>query len=227
MIGIICPSSFEAKALRRHALKKHSVVMVSGMGKLRALYACTRLSSVKHLRGILLVGFAGGLTSNLSVGDLAEPSVFVEQDYNAEPLEKFPHLIRKSGRKKWLPQSIPVTMLTQDRFLTSNPYKKGAPPDLLRRSIPVGLKGVPPDLRCKSIPVGLKGAYARKFSSLACDMESYAIAFYCERQKIRYGVLKLISDCADQDASHDFLKACQELAPKLNEVVLEAAKRMA
>ena len=40
-----------------------------------------------HLKSIFLVGFAGALTPSLKIGDVVEPSTFIEQDYNAEPLE--------------------------------------------------------------------------------------------------------------------------------------------
>jgi len=101
MLGILCPSTFEYKALDHARLKKAGTsVELSGMGKLRSLLGALRLYE-KHpsLRGILLVGFAGGLTPDLSIGDVVEPDVFIEQDYFAEPFEKFPNRIKLTPRR--------------------------------------------------------------------------------------------------------------------------------
>ena len=195
MIGAICPSVFEYRALDKAALRKKGVSLVqSGMGKLRAMHACAVLHR-KHpkLKHILLLGFAGGLTDNLKIGEVIEPHLFIEQDYFAEPFEKFPNQIRRTRFKKRLPQSTETVMLTQDRFLTENPYREGP--------------------------------YAKKFKKISCDMESYAVAHYCEQTAIPYSVVKLISDSADETADHDFLKACRQLAPKLNQTVLEVVER--
>lgn len=190
-IGIVCPSTFEAKALKHSRLRTKDVAfIVSGMGKLRAAYACGKLK-IDHpkLRWVLLVGFAGGLTPNLKIGDIVEPEWFIEQDYDARPLEKFPNSLKRRARKL-LRASIAVSMLTQDRFLTENPYSKN-----------------------KSL---------RKYKSLACDMESYGVALFCRKLKLNLSVVKLISDCADKTADHDFLKACRILSPKLK-ITVDAA----
>ncbi len=195
MIGILCPSTFEYEYLSAAHLERLGAKLVcSGMGKLRAGFACHRLLVENPgLSGILLIGYAGGLTEDLQVGDVVEPSLFVEQDYCAEPFEKFPNEIRKR-RPKLLSESLESVMLTQDRFLTENPYKKDM------------------------------GRYAGQ--KIACDMESYAVAHFCENSGIRYGVVKLISDSADAHADHDFLKACRDLAPKLQKAALEAVRQL-
>jgi len=125
VIGVICPSRFEYRFLDRGgARSRRSALVCSGMGKLRALEACHGLLR-KHpkLKHVLLVGFAGAL-SGLRVGDRIEPSVFIEQDYDARPFEKFPNTIRRKG-KRLLPGSLDACMLTQDRFVKDNPYKDG------------------------------------------------------------------------------------------------------
>ncbi len=123
---MLCPSIFEYRALDKASLKKAgALVEMSGMGKLRSMLGCMRLyERCAGLGGLLLTGFAGGLTPNLEIGDVVEPDVFVEQDYCAEPLEKFPNIIHASGRRL-IRDSKRVAMLTQDRFLTENPYRSG------------------------------------------------------------------------------------------------------
>lgn len=187
MVGVICPSEFEYDVLHRAHLESDGVRLIkSGMGKLRAAWACQELINRFKARHILLIGFAGGLTSDLKVGDVIEPTTFIEQDYFAEPFEKFPNKII-SRSKPLFSGSVSATMLTQDRFLTENPYKKSGHKE-----------------------------------TLACDMESYAVALFCEKAGCAYNVIKLISDSADENADHDFLKACKELSPKLNDTAKQS-----
>ncbi|HXV18770.1 MAG TPA: 5'-methylthioadenosine/S-adenosylhomocysteine nucleosidase [Candidatus Omnitrophota bacterium] len=194
MIGIICPSQFEYEVLSRaHLTRKGDHLVLSGMGKLRAAHACHRLARDHDVKWILLIGYAGGL-SNLSVGDVMEPDTFIEQDYFAEPFEKFPNILSKEDPKRLLGSSKSGLMLTQDRFLTSNPYKDSE--------------------------------YAKKYPRIACDMESYAVAHFCRESGLPYSVVKLISDSADANADHDFLKACRELAPLLNDTALDCLEKI-
>ncbi len=193
MTGIVCPSIFEYRFLRSVKLDpRRAKLVLSGMGKVRSLHACHELAR-KHpsLKRILLVGYAGSLSPGLKMGDLIEPDVFIEQDYDARPFEQFPHRIRFVS-KKLFRHSKRAALLTQDRFLKENPFKGTA--------------------------------LGRRYPRLACDMESYAVAFFCRSKKIGFYVLKFISDSADGSADHDFLKACRALAPQLRRVVSEATK---
>ncbi|MBI4431911.1 MAG: hypothetical protein HY592_00290 [Candidatus Omnitrophica bacterium] len=195
MVGVICPSRFEYEFLKKSLLKdKRALFVLSGMGKIRAFQGCARLREQNPLlRKLLLIGFAGGLTPNLKIGDLVEPNYFIEQDYNCEPMEKFPNLV-KTATPKLLKESARCLMLTQDTFMKDNPYKSGVK----------------------------KGPH----SVIACDMESYAVAYFARQNKARMHAVKLISDAADETADHDFLKACRQLAPRLNEVVSQAIGRL-
>ncbi len=195
MIGILCPSQFEYRYIHDLKISKGKADLVcAGMGKIRALEACHALKSRRpKLRHLLLVGFAGSLSDGLNVGDLVEPNVFIEQDYDARPFEKFPHVIRFKARRL-ISKSRRGAMVTQDRFLTSNPFKGTS--------------------------------LAKKFPNLACDMESYAVAFFCKTHGVEFHALKFISDRADEGADHDFLKACRELAPRLKETTLEAIQKL-
>ena len=196
MIGVICPSRFEYRALdHRKIFGKHAACAVSGMGKVRASYACSELlRRAPGIKAILLIGFAGALTDNLEIGAVVEPFTFIEQDYNAEPFERFPNLIKKKHAARLLKGSREAVMLTQDKFLKENPYRGGP--------------------------------YEKKYKTLACDMESYAVAHFCQEMKIKYTVAKIISDRADHSADHDFLKSCRELSPKLNHITWELVNRL-
>ncbi len=190
MIGIICPSVFEYRYIRSLKLPTQKATIVrSGMGKIRALDACYRLK-IAHprLKRILLIGYAGGL-SGLKVGDLIEPGTFFEYDYDARPLEPYPHTLRLK-QPKLFSHSRRAAILTQDRFLTSNP-----------------LKGTP---------------LGKQYPVMACDMESYSVAYFSKKTGIPVSIFKLISDEADANAEHDFLKACKDLSTELKACVQQA-----
>ncbi len=57
---------------------------------------------------------------------------------------------------------------------------------------------------------------------MACDMESYAVAYFSKATGIPASIFKLISDEADADAEHDFLKACKDLSGELKACVQQA-----
>lgn len=120
-VGVVCPSRFEYEAIRHLPIASHAAVVLSGMGKVRAGAGVQELChNHPELNHILLIGFAGGL-SGLKVGDVVEPRLVIEQDYCAEPFEKFPNQIRLSGRRLAV-GSRDAVLLTQDRFLKENPY---------------------------------------------------------------------------------------------------------
>ncbi|HTL71572.1 MAG TPA: hypothetical protein VL404_09815 [Candidatus Eisenbacteria bacterium] len=126
VLGIVCPSAFEHKALdKKRIAQLGAEIVVSGMGKVRALYACAEAKRRNPgLKSILLIGFAGGLTADLEIGDVVEPDTFVEHDYDARPFEKYPNVL-KFPPKRLVPGSKRVTMLTQDHFLKENPHADG------------------------------------------------------------------------------------------------------
>jgi nucleoside phosphorylase len=188
-VGVLCPSAFEYEALKDLAPQAHAAILLSGMGKVRSAWGVHELRrKYPALKHILLAGFAGGL-KGLKIGDLIEPRAIVEQDYCAEPFEKFPNRIRLAG-PRLVKGSRDAVLLTQDRFLKENPYAAD----------------------------GSAMSHAR----LACDMEAYAVVWTARRIGLNCSVLKLISDEADADAGHDFLKACTRLRPRLQTVLVEA-----
>lgn len=191
--GVICPSRFEHEAVRDLARGLGAPMVVSGMGKVRSVGAVHRLHrDHPSLERVLLIGFAGGL-SGLKIGELIEPDRVIEQDYCAEPFEKFPNRIRLE-EPKILTGSRRAALLTQDRFIKGNPY------------------------------AGSKEAV--RYPRLACDMEGYAVAWSARELGLGCHIVKLISDEADSDADHDFLKACTELKPRLRSTLLACLQKL-
>ena len=163
MVGVIVPSEFESKVIKI----PHEV---SGMGKI----AATAMAYSLVCRGvdkILLTGFCGSIRG-YKIGEVVKPQMFIEGDYNTHPLEKYPNVI---GVKHGV-------MISQDRFLVSNPYYF-------------------------------------KYPKIACDMESYAVAYVCKRFGMKFECIKIVSDIVGSNSTDDFLDNCKKYAPKLHKVL--------
>lgn len=115
---ILAPSREEALVLDKTQNLYHC-----GMGKLRAAAACERLVQRHGADFVLLTGFCGGL-ENCEVGDVVQACKIIEGDFDARPLEGYPHFVVSQPYNLAPPfRSYQLaTFFCQDRFLTSNPY---------------------------------------------------------------------------------------------------------
>lgn len=101
---VIIPSDFESKIVTTEHYK-------SGMGKINATSAAYSLIC-RGYDTITLSGFCGAIRG-YKIGDIVRPTVFIEGDYDTRPLENYPNTIGRGN----------VLMVSQDRFLTVNPYQ--------------------------------------------------------------------------------------------------------
>lgn len=62
--------------------------------------------------------------------------------------------------------------------------------------------------------------------SVACDMESYAVAYFCQQEKIPFSVIKIVSDVANADAGNEFAKNTVRYGRKMTETLKEAVKNV-
>ena len=112
---LIIPSKFENHSLGLEA-------MVTGMGKINVVHKLTSYLEWNKVKVVILAGYCGGLRG-LSVGDIVEPTILIEGDYNCDPIQKYPNLIDYC-HGKLLPNSKRVAFVSQDRFLTYDPYMR-------------------------------------------------------------------------------------------------------
>lgn len=119
-IGIIVPSSFEAKFVEPSAYEGHELI-ISGMGKIQSTLAVALYyRKVDHF---LLTGFCGGIRG-CDKGDVLLPAKIIEGDYDKRPIEVYPRFMQMPMPMD-TPLNIPVswaTLVCQDRFLMENPY---------------------------------------------------------------------------------------------------------
>lgn len=192
MIPVLVPSQYESMALNHQKIQDAGGAVYSfGMGKVKTMLGCHILAR-GYSKHMVLTGFAGTLNSNLKRGDIIEPKVLIEKDFDARPLSSEVHYIER--QRGGDPGSIDCIMHTRDRFITSQDCEMEAD--------------------------------AHKDDFLACDMESYAFAYFCSNTSIPYTIIKVISDGAGLDAEKEFRESCKEYGKMLTDLIVKTVRRI-
>lgn len=206
MIGIIGAMSVEIDALRAKLTqpqeitqsgirftkgKLHGqevVLAVCGIGKVFAAVCAQTMILLFSPKLILNTGVAGGLDSDLSIGDVVVATHLVQHDMDTTPLGDPPGLISGINRVE---------------FPTHEPTR-------LAMKACVEAQGV----RCKLGAVasgdqfvagGEKKDFIRStFGASACEMEGAAIAHTCFVNGVDCAVIRAISDGANDDSHMDY-----------------------
>ena len=111
---IIVPSGYEDSGLKFKTLQ-------TGMGKVNCLVSFFQyISQHKNVKNVLLTGFCGGLRGLLP-GQIMEPSILIQGDYDVRPLETYPRYSYASASNLFQFNVCPF--VSQDRFLYNDPYK--------------------------------------------------------------------------------------------------------
>jgi len=70
----------------------------------------------------------------------------------------------------------------------------------------------------------IKSALSKEFSAIACEMESASIAHVCTLNNVDFGIVRTISDNANDDSAFDFNRFLQEAAEKSVKIICEFLK---
>lgn len=177
----------------------HDVVAVlSGIGKVAAALTATVLIEKFQVHRIVFTGVAGGLAAQAQVGDVVVASALLQHDMNASPL--FP------------PYEVPLTGCAQfptDIELTRcllNSARQALPQARVHEGLVIsGDQFVASSAASQRLQTALPGA-------MAVEMEGAALAQVCRDFGVPLGVVRTISDRADDDAHTDFSKFVQDVA---------------
>lgn len=162
------------------------VVAVCGIGKVFAAI-CAQVMILEYKPDIILnTGVAGALSSTLSIGDIAIAESVVQHDMDTSPLGDPPGFLSGIDCVE-----LPCSEMIADMFVR----------------ICSGIKGI----RCETGVIAsgdqFIGSAERKkqirkaFHAIAVEMEGAAIGQVCHINNVGFGVLRAISDTAD-DSSH-------------------------
>ncbi len=202
-----------------------AVAVFSRWGKVAAAATVTQLVSSFPISRLVLSGVAGGVRHGLSIGDVVIGTGLLQHDLDPSPI--FPRyevpLLGKSVIEPD-PQIRDRLMRAAREFVREDLHSLVAPSELawFRIRSPQVAGGV--------IASGDKFfASAREVEELrsrlphvACvEMEGAAVAQVCEEYGVPFGVVRTISDSADESSAHDFPRFIREVARHYSLGILE------
>lgn len=210
------------RRLYRGRLHGHEVVLtLCGIGKVAAALTTTLLIERLSVRGLMFTGVAGGLGSEVRVGDVVVARTLLQHDMDASPL--FPrHQIPDLGVDE-LPadEALTAALLTAARAVVQKPPSAVAGFGLKAPAVHEGL--VISGDRFVSTSAESVDLASRLPSALAVEMEGAAMAQVCAAYGVPCAVLRTISDRADDQAHVDFPRFLAEVASPLSREIVSLA----
>lgn len=211
MTGIIAALEEEVEALLsemdlRHQLKltaKHTchrgklwgesvVLMISGVGKVAAAMTASAMINLYDVNRIIFTGVAGSADSGVKVGDVVVGTKLYQHDMDPRPL------MPRYGTV-FHPEIVEDLSRAARAYLGDERVIEGA--------IASGDKF----FSCKKELGELK----LRLPDISCvEMEGAAVAQVCHEYGVPFGIMRTISDGADDDAPTDFPKFLKEVASR-------------
>ncbi|MFZ6818865.1 5'-methylthioadenosine/adenosylhomocysteine nucleosidase [Undibacterium sp. Ji22W] len=194
----------------------HPVVMVlAGIGKVAAASTTNLLIHHFHVAQLLLSGVAGAADARLKVGDIVIAQELLQHDMDASPL--FPRFeIPLSGKSRFLaPPDLYLELQNATQAFIEEIQQHFSPQQiqefqLQKVQMHTGLIGSGDQfIHDKQVLGNLKRVLP---DLLAVEMEGAAIAQVCEEHALAFGILRTISDSADETAHIDFQSFVKNVA---------------
>jgi adenosylhomocysteine nucleosidase len=193
-----------------------AVCVLSRIGKVAAAMTATTLVEKFGVTHILFTGVAGAGDKSIRVGDIVVAESLVQHDMDASPL--FPRYeVPLTGLTDFLsdaPMASHLAHAAQD-FLANgfgnaiDPQERAAfalsSPRVHRGLVASADQFVGSQARINALQAALPGL-------LAVEMEGAAVAQVCFELGIPFGVIRTISDNANEDAATDFMRFVKSVA---------------
>jgi adenosylhomocysteine nucleosidase len=193
-----------------------SVCVLSRIGKVAAAMTATTLVEKFEVTHILFTGVAGAGDKNINVGDIVVAESLVQHDMDASPL--FPRFeVPLTGQTHfvadhWLGQRLAAaahdfleTEFTKAVDETERATFRLVQPRVHRGLIASGDQFVNDKNRLAGLNQELSGL-------LAVEMEGAAVAQACYELGVPFGVIRTISDNANENAATDFMRFVKSVA---------------
>jgi adenosylhomocysteine nucleosidase len=193
-----------------------AVCVLSRIGKVAAAMTATTLVEKFGVTHILFTGVAGAGDKTINVGDIVVAESLVQHDMDASPL--FPRFeVPLIGQTHFQPDG-PLSMRVSSAahaFLDSDFVDTIAAaerqqfgihqPRVHRGLIASGDQFVNDRLRIDAMNDALPGL-------VAVEMEGAAVAQVCHELNVPFAVIRAISDNANENAAHDFMRFVKSVA---------------
>lgn len=218
-----CETTIGMRTYYEGLLWENEVVLVfSRWGKVAASSTTTTLIERFEIDELIFSGVAGAINSELNIGDVVIGNRLVQHDMNASPLfEKYEIPLTE---KKYFETNNRITNLlhkSAQTFFVN--YKLD---DKVKKTFNLHS----PKLYLGTIASGdefvsdIKKIYEIRndLSDVLCvEMEGAAVAQVCYEYDIPFGIVRTISDSADESAHIDFVKFVEQVASHYTVEILE------
>ena len=200
------------------------VLALSKIGKVAAATTATALIERFGVRRMVFTGVAGGLGTDVNVGDVVVASDFVQHDLDASPL--FPRYeVPLYGRSRFEGDAALTALLFNAASAAlggggvggANAAFPGA--RVHRGLIASGDRFVSGAGESRGLHAALTGA---GHEVLAVEMEGAAVAQVCHDYGVPFAAVRTISDRADDAAHTDFLRFVAAVASRYSLAVVDA-----
>lgn len=210
---------------------REAVLVEARIGKVAAAAAATELIARFGVRTLLFTGLAGGLAPGIAVGDIVVGEELAQHDLDASPL--FPAMeIPLLGRSR-LPADADLSerlARAAAAFLGEDLRSAFLPQVIAELGIGVGNGGprvhrglVVSGDRFVSSDAEATALRGRVPGALCVEMEGAAVAQVAYEYGIPFGIVRAISDAADDHAATAFPKALGTLAAAYASGILRRA----
>jgi len=196
------------------------VLVLSGIGKVAAATTAAVLLDGLDVRALLLTGVAGGLAAGVAVGDVVIARTLLQHDMDASPL--FPRYeVPLTGRSHFPADAgICAALAAGCSQVLQAPHAALARHGIAAPRLHSGLV-ISGD---RFVATGAESAALRAAlpEALAVEMEGAAVAQVCADFARPFGVVRTVSDRADDAAHGDFARFIAEVAAEFSRDIVRA-----
>jgi adenosylhomocysteine nucleosidase len=192
------------------------VVAFSGWGKVAAAATTTQLVASYDVTDVVFTGVAGAVRHGLSIGDVVVGSELIQHDMDASPI--FPRYEVPLLGKALMPTDAALRAQLRtaaEQFLRQD-LSAAVPQssrDWFRISSPQVIEGVIASGDQFIDSAEEIEALRQRLPNVACvEMEGAAVAQVCDEYSMPFGIVRTISDAADENARHDFPRFSREIS---------------
>ena len=192
------------------------VAVFSGWGKVAASATATQLIASYDVTDLVFTGVAGAVQQGLSIGDVVVGRELIQHDMDASPI--FPRyevpllgkaLLQTDAQLRARLRAAALEFLRQDLTVAVPQSSR----DWFRISSPQVVEGVIASGDQFVDSAEEIEALRQQLPNVVCvEMEGAAVAQVCHEYSMRFGIVRTISDAADENAPHDFPRFSREIA---------------
>lgn len=186
------------------------VVAEAGIGKVNAAVTAQTMILKYGVDRVINIGVAGGLEKSLRIGDIVIADQVVEHDMDTTPFGDEPGFISGINRA-YMPCDAEMAALLAE-----------CTADLGIHTV-VGTVASGDQFICTDEQ---RGRIIRQFNAYAAEMEGASIGHVCTMNGVKFGVLRAISDGANDDSTIDFPTFCKMAADNSIKIVELMLKKL-